>query len=237
METKQSTIDIRKFLSLQAKIRFLVSSFGSRCLTQCYNFPGDKNFQICVLGNKFVLNLGLMWYFQCYIDLVLMVSLELSSINFTWRTCYNLLGNSLMEAIMRTFKVSSKPIGSQDFPGVCKTKLLKYPVKVTLHRIWYLCQNICKMSPYFRCGCRGGGLLSLQRCSLFSSPDPWPVTQHYLIAPKVGIAFWETAPLTSAINLSARFVCPPAFSAFRLIHQGRPSIGRYCYVCTLWAFA
>ena len=112
----QSTINIRKFLSQQEKIRFLVSSFGSRCLTQCYNFPWDKNFQICVLGNKFVLNLGFMWYFQCYIDLVLMVSLELSSINFTWRTCYNLLGNFLMEAIMRTLKVSSNPIGSQDFP-------------------------------------------------------------------------------------------------------------------------
>ena len=45
----------RKFFSPQEKIRFLVSSFGSHCLTQCYNFPGDKNFQICVLGN--VLNL------------------------------------------------------------------------------------------------------------------------------------------------------------------------------------
>ena len=41
-----------------------------------------------------------------------------------------------MEAIMRTLKVSSKPIGSQDFPGVCKTKYnSKYPVKVTLHCI------------------------------------------------------------------------------------------------------
>ena len=106
----------RKFFSPQEKITFLVSSFGSRCLTQCYNFPGDKNFQICVLGNKFVLNLGLMWYFLCYIDLVLMVS----SINFTWRTCYNLLGHFLMEAIMRTLKVSSKPIGSHDLPTVCK---------------------------------------------------------------------------------------------------------------------
>ena len=84
-----------------------MSSFGSRCFTQWCNFPRDKNFQICVLGNKFGLNLGLMWY----IDLVLMVSLELSSINFTGWTCYNLLGNFLIEAIMgTTLKVSSKPI-------------------------------------------------------------------------------------------------------------------------------
>ena len=87
-----------------------MSSFGSRCFIQWCNFPRDKNFQICVLGNKFGLKLGLMWYFPWYIDSVLMVSLELSSINFTKRTWHNLLGNFLMEAIMGTLKVSSKPI-------------------------------------------------------------------------------------------------------------------------------
>ena len=206
METKYNRYK-RKFFSPQEKITFLVSSVGSRCLTQCYNFPGDKNFQICVLGNKFVLNSGLMWYFPCYIDLVLMVSLELSSINFSWRTCYNLLGHFLMEAIMRTLKVSSKPSGSHDFLGVCIMKSLKYPVKVDIASNF---QNIYKMPPCFRCGCRGGGLLSLQRSSPFSSPGAWPVTQHYLIAPKVGIAFWHTAPsLTSPIHLSPLLLFVP----------------------------
>ena len=222
----------RKFFSPQEKITFLVSSFGSRCLTQCYNFPGDKNFQICVLGNKFVLNLGLMWYFPCYIDLVLMVLLELSSINFTWRTCYNLLGHFLMEAIMRTLKVSSKPSGSHDLPGVCKMKSLKYPVKVDIASNF---QNVYKMPPCFRCGCRGGGLLSLQRSSLFSSPGVWPVTQHYLIAPKVGIAFWHTAPPhVTHPSLCLAFVCPPASWDSSI----RPDPASAATVTSvLWAFA
>ena len=109
---KQSTIG-RKFLIPHCKKRlhfWWALLVGSRCFIQWCNFPRDKNFQIRVLGNKFGLKLGLMWYFPWYIDLVLIVSLELSSINFTGRTWHNLLGNFLMETIMGTLKVSSKPI-------------------------------------------------------------------------------------------------------------------------------
>ena len=133
METKQSTIDIKESSSPRKKrLHFWWALSALAVWHNAIIFQEIKNFQICVLGNKFVLNSGLMWYFPCYIDLVLMVLLELSSINFTWRTCYNLLGHFLMEAIMRTFKVSSKPSGSHDLPGVCKMKSLKYPVRVDI---------------------------------------------------------------------------------------------------------
>ena len=56
-----------------------------------------------------------------------MVSLELSSINFTGWTCYNLLGNFLIEAIMgTTLKVSSKPILDH------RRNERKYSVKVVM---------------------------------------------------------------------------------------------------------
>ena len=154
---KQSTME--DFLSPQEKITFLVSSFGSRCFTQWCNFPRDKKFQICVLGNKFGLNLGLMWYFPWYIDLVLMVSLELSSINFTGWTCYNLLGNFLMEAIMGTLKVSSKPESQEK---------RKYSVKVVIAvdicvRIFVKCLLISDAAAAVAdCRARGASLPSVR---------------------------------------------------------------------------
>ena len=75
-------------------ITFLLNSFG-------YNFRKEKLSNVfLIFGNKIALNLGFMWYFSGYIDSVLMVSLELSSIIFSEWICYNLLGNFLKGAIM-----------------------------------------------------------------------------------------------------------------------------------------
>ena len=63
------------------------------------------------------------------------------------------------------------------------------------HCSCYLFQNIYKMSPCFRCGCRGGAPLSSVLSSLFSSPAVSPTTLHYLNARKVGIAFLLTPTL------------------------------------------